>query len=167
MSPLLEPPAARPHATDPAPCLNRCSINACFSATHLPGGHIEKRRADARWRWREGWEWVSVWRKDKGEGERARTQKPEWLLGDGLAVPEEAKRPVNLGMKCSPYPICSDEGQEEERSTSFWVHSFKPSPIYWPCLNVHIGWEGDTQVKDLWVERSFHLDQKLSRIREF
>lgn len=52
MSPLLEPPAARPHATDPAPCLNRCSINnACFSATHLPGGQIGKRRVDER----EGW----------------------------------------------------------------------------------------------------------------
>lgn len=35
VSPCLNPPAARPHATDPAPCLSRCSINnACFSATH-------------------------------------------------------------------------------------------------------------------------------------
>lgn len=51
MSPLLEPPAARPHATDLAPCLNRCSINnACSSATHLPGGQIGKRGVDERGR---------------------------------------------------------------------------------------------------------------------
>lgn len=61
MSPLLEPPAARPHATDPAPCLNRCSINnACSSATHLPGGQIGKSRVDERERGRErGNEWMS------------------------------------------------------------------------------------------------------------
>lgn len=47
MSPLLEPPAACPHATDPAPCLNRCSINnACSSATLLPGGQM---RRGAEW----------------------------------------------------------------------------------------------------------------------
>lgn len=47
VSPCLNPPAARPHATDPAPCLNRCSINnACFSATHLPGAQSGNRRMD-------------------------------------------------------------------------------------------------------------------------
>lgn len=117
MSPLLEPPAARPHATDPAPCLNRCSINnACFSATHLPGGQIGKSRVDGR-----GREWVneSVWREDKKEGGWARTQTLEWLVGDGLATPEEAKGPVNLGMKCPPHPICSKEGQQKEYSAAF------------------------------------------------
>lgn len=119
MSPLLEPPAARPHATDPAPCLNRCSINnACFSATRLPGGQIGKRRVDERdgkrGRGGGGGGWVNepVWREDMREGEWARTQKLEWLLGDGLATPEEAQGPVNLGMKSPPCPICSKDRQQ-------------------------------------------------------
>lgn len=134
MSPLLEPPAARPHATDPAPCLNRCSINnACSSATHLPGGQIGKRKVDER----EGLsEWVSVWRQDKREGEWARTQRLEWLLGDGLDTPEEAKGPVNLGMKCSPRPICSKEGQEKENSTSFGPVCTSHL-ILWSCFVVN------------------------------
>lgn len=126
MSPLLEPPAARPHATDPAPCLNRCSINnACFSATHLPGGQIGKRRVDERER-----EWVneSVWREDKREGEWARAQKLEWLLGDGLATPGEAKGPVNLRMKCPPCPICSRRAGER-KVYIVWAHLFKSSNI--------------------------------------
>ena len=76
-------------------------------------------REDAKDREREeGIERVSVWREDKREGEWARTQKLEWLLGDGLATPEEAKRPVNLGIKCSPCPICSNERREKEKSMS-------------------------------------------------
>ena len=74
MSPLLEPPAARPHATDPAPCLNRCSINnACFSATHLPGGQIGKTRAEERGR--EGGR--------EGEREGERGGMSEWVCLEG------------------------------------------------------------------------------------
>lgn len=48
---------------------------------------------------------------EKREGEWARTQKLGRLLGDGLATAEEAKGPVNLGMRCS-CPICSKDGWE-------------------------------------------------------
>lgn len=49
----------------------------------------------------------------RGKEKRAAAQTLEWLLRDGFATPEEAKGPANLGMKCSPSPICSDKGQGE------------------------------------------------------
>lgn len=54
-SPRMNPPpaAARPHATDPAPRLNRCSINnGRFGATHLPGAQSGKRWLDEGGMWR-------------------------------------------------------------------------------------------------------------------
>lgn len=85
MSPLLEPAAARPHATDRAPCLNRCSINnACFSATHThtyARTHIHMRAHTPWWpNWEErdgrgGGE--SVWRKAGREADWAGTQELE------------------------------------------------------------------------------------------
>lgn len=45
--PAWTPPAACPHAADPAPRRNRCSINnACFSTTHLPGAQSGNGRRD-------------------------------------------------------------------------------------------------------------------------
>jgi len=75
MSPLLEPPAACPHATDPAPCLNRCSINnACSSATHLPGGQMGR----VEWmRERKGVNESVFKGEDKRKGEWETNQKLE------------------------------------------------------------------------------------------
>lgn len=56
------------------------------------------------------------------EGEWAKTQKLERLVGDGLATLGEAKGPVNLGMKCPLCPICSQEGKEIENSAIVWAY---------------------------------------------
>lgn len=134
MSPLLEPPAARPHATDPAPCLNRCSINnACFSATHFPGGQIEKRRVDARGREvREGGtgmsERVSVWREDKRERSAgANPEATQVTTGRWIGRARRSQKTSEPGDEVSSLSHLLQQRAGERKLDVIWAHLFKPS----------------------------------------
>lgn len=93
VSPCFNPPAACPHATDPASCLNRCSINnACFSATHLPSAQSGNRRMD------EG-DAANEWAcSGEGRGGRRMGEGPEaWVTTEGWIRQKKLKNQWTWG----------------------------------------------------------------------
>lgn len=120
MSPLLEPPAARPHATDPAPCLNRCSINnACSSATHLPGGQIGKRRVDES---ETEWEGMRQCLKGGQEGRRmGKSPGVRVTTGRWVGFARRSQRTSEPADEVSSSSHLLQRGLAEIRMCAIWV----------------------------------------------
>lgn len=129
VSPCLNPPAARTHATDPKPCLNRCSINnACFGATHLPGAQSGNRRMDKG----DGAnEWVCPGEarggRRMGEGQEARVTtegwirqkklKDQWTWGWSVLLVPSAPAQKEMSVLLQPTrEICRNKDKKKEWS---------------------------------------------------